>query len=166
MIAVLRLRWGLWGFLVLRGLLLVWRFLRVLRLRSLLLLSFSLLPWTLLPLLLCLSLQLPLLLSSPVLFLASLLPFPDSSAPPPDPSASFTFDHSNDLPEDSPPDAVPRVLDPGASVAFPDSVHSEFRRMMSFILDLFPQAAGSPSVPPPPHALFEDFFFSHFPKLV
>ena len=29
--------------------------------------------------------------------------------------------------------------------------------MMAFIVDFFPQAAGSPSVPPP-HALFEDFF--------
>ena len=75
--------------------------------------------------------------------------FPDSSAPPPDPSSSFAFG-SEDLPEDSPPDAVPRVLDPGAPVAFPDSVRSEFRRMM----------AGSPSVPPPPRALFEDFFSS------
>ena len=40
----------------------------------------------------------------------------------------------------------------------PDSYCTAFRRMRSFILDLFSQAAGSPSVPPPPRALFEDFF--------
>ena len=33
--------------------------------------------------------------------------------------------------------------------------------MMSFIVDLFPQAAGSPSVLP--RALFEDFFSSSVP---
>ena len=32
--------------------------------------------------------------------------------------------------------------------------------MLAFIVDLFPQAAGSPAVPPPPQALFEDFFGS------
>ena len=32
--------------------------------------------------------------------------------------------------------------------------------MMSFIVDLFPQAAGSLLVLPPPRALFEDFFSS------
>ena len=96
-------------------------------------------------------------------FSSSSFSFPDSSAPPPDPSASFAFG-SEDLLEDSPPDAVPRVLDPGASVAFPDSVHSEFHRMMAFIVDLFPQVAGSPSVPPPPRALFEDFFSSPTPS--
>ena len=84
--------------------------------------------------------------------------FPDSSAPPPDPSASFTFG-SEGLPEDS-PDAVPCVFDPGASVAFPDSVRLEFRRMMAFIVVLFPQAAGSLLVPPSPRAVFEDFFSS------
>ena len=89
--------------------------------------------------------------------------FPGSNAPHPDLSSPFAFG-SEDLPEDSPADAVPRVLDPGASVAFPDSVRSEFRRMMAFIVDLFPQAAGSPSVPPPPRALFEDFFSSPSPS--
>ena len=39
----------------------------------------------------------------------------------------------------------------------------EFCRMMSFIGDLFPQAAGSPSVTPPPCALFKDFFSSPSP---
>ena len=32
--------------------------------------------------------------------------------------------------------------------------------MLSFLVDLFPQAAGIPSAPPPPRALFEGFFGS------
>ena len=35
--------------------------------------------------------------------------------------------------------------------------------MMGFIVDLFPQAADSPSVSPPPRTLFEDFFSSSTP---
>ena len=33
--------------------------------------------------------------------------------------------------------------------------------MYAYVVDLFPQAAGSPAAaaPPPPRALFEDFFF-------
>ena len=86
----------------------------------------------------------------------------DSSAAPPDPSSSFSFGLPDDLLEDSPPDALPHVFDPVSS-ALPESARSEFCRMMSFIVDLFPQAAGSPSVPPPPRALFEDFFSSSVP---
>ena len=82
--------------------------------------------------------------------------------PPPTPSA-FGFVSSEDLPEDSPPDAVPRVLDPGFG-SVPDSARVEFCRMHSFIVDLFPQAAGSPSAAPPPRALFEDFFSSTAPS--
>ena len=85
-------------------------------------------------------------------FSTSTFAFPDSSAPS-DPSASFSYGHLDDLPEDSPPDAVPRV-----PAAIPNSARLEFRCMMSFIVDLFPQAAGSPSVAPPPRTLFEDFF--------
>ena len=89
----------------------------------------------------------------------------DSSSAPPDPSSSFSFGLSDDLPEDAPPDVLPRVFDPVSASALPGSARSEFRRMMSFIVDLFPQAAGSPSVPPPPppRALFEDFFSSSVP---
>ena len=36
--------------------------------------------------------------------------------------------------------------------------------MMGFIVDLFPQATGSPSVPSPPSALLEDFFSSSAPS--
>ena len=57
-----------------------------------------------------------------------------------------------------PPDALPRDPDPTVSLAVPDQFRSEFRRMLAFIGDLFPQAAGFPAVPPPPRALFEDFF--------
>ena len=87
----------------------------------------------------------------------------DSSSAPPDPSSSFSFSVSDDLPEDAPVDALPRVFDPVSASAHLESVRSEFRRMMAFIVDLFPQDAGSPSVPPPPRALFEDFFFSSVP---
>ena len=79
----------------------------------------------------------------------------DSSAAPPDPSSSYSFG----LPEDSPPDTLPRIFDPLSS-ALPESVRSEFCRRMSFIVDLFPHAAGSPSVLLPLRALFEDFFSS------
>ena len=87
-----------------------------------------------------------------------------ASAPaPPDPSTSFSFDLQNDLPDDAPPDALPRDLDPVAPSALSESAWSKFRRMMAFIVNLFQQAAGSPSVPPLPRALFEDFFSSSAP---
>ena len=85
------------------------------------------------------------------------------SAPAFDPTPAFGFASADDLPEDSPPDAVPHVLDPGFA-AVPEAARSEFRRILAFIVDLFPQAAGSPSVPPPLHALFEDFFSSSAPS--
>ena len=53
---------------------------------------------------------------------------------------------------------IPRDPDPVFAAGVTDSFRSEFRRMLSFNVDLFPQAAGSPSVSPPPRALFEDFF--------
>ena len=52
------------------------------------------------------------------------------------------------------PDAVPS--DP--EVPLPDSFPAEIRRMYAYLGGLFPQAAGAPSVDPPPHALFEEFF--------
>ena len=64
-----------------------------------------------------------------------------SSVPPVDPSAAFGFGASEDLPEDSPPDTVPRVLDPGFA-AVPVSVCFEFLCMMGFIVDLFHLAAS------------------------
>ena len=56
------------------------------------------------------------------------------------------------------PDAVPRDLEAPIPASLPDSYLSEIHRMLSYMIDLFPQAAGSPSVVPPPCALFEDFF--------
>ena len=51
-------------------------------------------------------------------------------------------------PESLPPQSVP------------DSVRAEVRRMYQYLVDLFPQAAGSPQALPPPRALFEEFFSS------
>ena len=82
-----------------------------------------------------------------------------SSAPPPFlASASSSFVAPDELPEDAAPDALPRDVD---SVVL-ESVRSELRRMLSFLVDLFPQAAGTPSAPP--RALFEDFFGSSVPS--
>ena len=80
---------------------------------------------------------------------------PPGSLPPPHCAFGVALD---DLPEDDCPDAVPRDLDPAFSAGVSESFRSEFRRMLFFIVDLFPQAAGFPSVAPPPRALFEDFF--------
>ena len=64
----------------------------------------------------------------------------------------------------------PGFADPEASAAaVPDpeaplpplvqeSICAEVRRMYQYLVDLFPQAAGSSQAPPPPRALFEDFF--------
>ena len=54
------------------------------------------------------------------------------STPSFDPAAAFGFASAEDLPEDSPPDAVPRVLDPGLA-AVPEAVRSEFHRMLALI---------------------------------
>ena len=39
-----------------------------------------------------------------------------------------------------------------------DSTRAEVRRMYQYLVDLFPQAVGSEQAPPPPRALFEEFF--------
>ena len=92
-------------------------------------------------------------------------PVASASAPPSDfvfpvpssaafaPSPGFSYGPVDDLPEDVAPDALPRDLDSAAPAVVPDSARSKFRRMLAFIVDLFPQAAGSPSAPPPPCAL-------------
>ena len=67
-------------------------------------------------------------------------------------------------PDELPKDAALNTLPWDADSAVPESVCSEFRQMLSFLLDLFPQAAGNPSSPPPPRALFEDFFGSSVPS--
>ena len=81
------------------------------------------------------------------------------------PASSSHFVAPDELPLGAAPDALPSEIDP----AVPDSVRSKFRRMLSFLVDLFPQAADSQSAPPPPpRALFEDFFgssASHSPPI-
>ena len=76
-------------------------------------------------------------------------------------ASSSSFVAPDELPVGAAPDAFPCDDDS----AVPDSVRSEFRRMMAFLIDLFPQDAGSHSSPPPPRALFEDFFGSSTPHL-
>ena len=100
--------------------------------------------------------SLPSTLSAPVLAHASAA---SSSFPASDPlsflaPASSSFVAPDELPMGAAPDALP----PDDDSAVPDYVRSEFRRMLSFLVDLFPQAAGYHSSPPPPWALFEDFF--------
>ena len=81
------------------------------------------------------------------------------SAPPPS-----TFAYPPDDPfapgfadPEAPGSAVP---DPEAPLppSVQESVRSEVRRMYQYLVDLFPQAAGSSQAPPPPRSLFEDFF--------
>ena len=50
--------------------------------------------------------------------------------------------------------------DPGALAPPPlsDSARAEVRRMYQYLVDLFPQSAGSSPAPLPPRALFEGFF--------
>ena len=52
------------------------------------------------------------------------------------------------------------VPDPEAPAPPPlsDSERAEVRRMYQYLVDLFPQAAGSSQAPLPPRALFEEFF--------
>ena len=71
---------------------------------------------------------------------------PGTSAPPP---SAFAF-----APDDP---FAPGFVDPKAPPhpSVPDSVRAEIHRMYQYLVDLFPQAAGSP---PPPRTLFEDFF--------
>ena len=128
----------------------------------------------LLCLLLCFSVLLLRIL--PPLFLSSAPPPPASTSVPSFSSSDFAFPgsslapfvpafahgHANDLPDDVPPYVLPRDLDSAAPAAVPESACSEFRHMLVFVVDLFPQAAGSPSAPPA-RALFEDFFGSSAP---
>ena len=79
------------------------------------------------------------------------------------PASSLPFVAPDELPLGAAADALPSDVDPAFPAAVPESVCSEFCRMLSFLVDLFPQAAGSLSAPPPPRALFEDFFGSAAP---
>ena len=76
---------------------------------------------------------------------------PGAGAPPP---SVFAF-----APEDP---FDPGFQDSAAPVPplVPESVRAEIRCMYTYLVDLFPQVAGSPTTPPPPRALFEEFFSS------
>ena len=78
------------------------------------------------------------------------------------PASSSPFVAPDELPLGAAPDALPSEVDRAFPAAILDSVQSEFSRMLSFLVDLFLQAAGSQSAPPP-RALFEDFFGSSAP---
>ena len=79
-------------------------------------------------------------------------------------AASSSFVAPDELPEGAAPDSLPQDEDSAVPVAVPEFTRSEFRRMLAFLVDLFPQAAGSHSAPPPPRALFEEFFGSSAPR--
>ena len=89
---------------------------------------------------------------------------PSSSAPSPPFLSAPSFVAPDELLEDAAPDSLPRDMDSVDPVAVPESVRSEFRSMLSFLVDLFPQATVASSAPPP-RALFEDFFGSAPPSL-
>ena len=90
--------------------------------------------------------------------------FPGPSSASFAPLTAYPYGPVEDLPADVALDALPRDPDSDAPAAVPDSARSKFRRMLAFVVDLFPQAAGSPSASPPPRALFEDFFGSSAPS--
>ena len=90
-------------------------------------------------------------------------PLSGPSAPPSAPPLS-DFDYGNDdafAPGFGDPDSSGAVApDPEAPVPPPlsDSARAEVRRMYQYLVDLFPQSAGSSPAPLPPRALFEEFF--------
>ena len=95
-------------------------------------------------------------------------PPPSVSVPPPSPvfpsSAPASLpsslpSSSAPLSSDPPVPEDPAFLDPAASLSS-DAERSDFRRMLRFVLDLFPQAEGSPSDPPPSRGLLEDLLSS------
>ena len=90
-------------------------------------------------------------------------PLSGPSAPPSAPRLS-DFDYGNDdafAPGFGDPDSSGAVApDPEAPVPPPlsDSACAEVRRMYQYLVDLFPQSAGSSPAPLPPRALFVEFF--------
>ena len=92
--------------------------------------------------------------------------FPPQSGPSATPSAAplSDFDYSNDdpfAPGFGDPDASGAAApDPGAPAPPPlsESGRAEVRRMYQYLVDLFPQSAGTSQAPLPPRALFEEFF--------
>ena len=90
-------------------------------------------------------------------------PLSGHSVPPSAPPLS-EFDSGADdafAPGFGDPDSSGAVTpDPGAPTPSPlsDSARAEVRRMYQYLVDLFPQSAGSSPAPLPPRALFEEFF--------
>ena len=90
-------------------------------------------------------------------------PLSGPSAPTSAPPLS-DFDYGNDdafAPGFGDPDSSGAVApDPDAPVPPPlsDSALAEVRRMYQYLVDIFPQSAGSSPAPLPPRALFEEFF--------
>ena len=78
---------------------------------------------------------------------------PGPSFAPPQPGPEVPDDASFDLAFADPSALGP---EPPLAPSVPDSVRAEIRCMYAYIVDLFPQAAGSPAAPP--RALFKDFF--------
>ena len=90
-------------------------------------------------------------------------PLSGPSVPPSAPPLS-DFNYGNDdafAPGFGDPDSSGAAApDPEAPVLTPlsDSARAEVRRMYQYLVDLFPQSAGSSQAPLPPRALFEEFF--------
>ena len=95
-------------------------------------------------------------------------PLSGPSAPPSAPPLS-DFDYGNDdafAPGFGDPDSSGAAApDPEAPVPPPlsDSARAEVRHMYQYLVDLFPQSAGSSPAPLPPRALFEEFFAAPSP---
>ena len=91
------------------------------------------------------------------------------AAPPPvyDPHAPSSAPPFEDLgfdPDDRQDDDEPHFADPSAPPISLDLLRSEYRRMVEYVLGLFPQASGVPPSAPPPRALFESFFADSTPS--
>ena len=93
------------------------------------------------------SAPLPSALSSTPAFSSSTVVYPGPSSAPAPFVPNPSFIPPDELPDDVASDAVPHDVDSAVPAAVPESARSEFHRMLSFIVDLFLQAAGSPSAP-------------------
>ena len=67
-------------------------------------------------------------------------------------------------PDDRQFDDETHFTDPSSPSISLDSSRSEYRRMVEYVLGLFPQASGVPPSAPPPRTLFESFFADSTPQ--
>ena len=95
--------------------------------------------------------------SAPVFYLG---PSPSSSETPPPFLLDLSFVASDEFPVGVASAALPHNAGSAVPAAVLEWVRSEFLRVRSILVDLFPQAAGAPA---PPRALFEVFFGSSAP---